>query len=73
MLSPSEGWAIGDMGFIMHYANGQWQALGSKVSVTDLRSIYMVSPDSGWIVGDHQILRYQKDAQLEVRWIPYQW
>lgn len=66
MLSPSEGWAVGEKeatqdlengatgmtynGVILHYTNGRW-AVSATHPLAYLYSISMVSPTEGWAAG----------------------
>lgn len=69
MISPSEGWAVGAGGAIMHFMSGQWMPVASPTT-EKLNSIYMLSSSEGWAVGDNgTILHYtggnwQKDPSL---------
>jgi photosystem II stability/assembly factor-like uncharacterized protein len=57
MVSPTEGWAVGNDHFILHFHNQQWtwQAIPSG----SLDSIAMISPTEGWAVGlEGSILHY---------------
>jgi photosystem II stability/assembly factor-like uncharacterized protein len=58
MVSPDEGWAVGDEGVILHYHNGTWGEFQNPTGQT-LYSVVMVSPDEGWAVGDGVIVHYQ--------------
>jgi photosystem II stability/assembly factor-like uncharacterized protein len=58
MLSPDEGWAVGDEGVILLYYNGAWRQVQSPTSQA-LSSVVMVSPLEGWAVGDGVIIHYQ--------------
>ncbi len=59
MVSPTEGWAVGDKGVILHYNGGRWQQAGSRVQDGSyLNSISMDSTDDGWAVGDGIMLHY---------------
>ncbi len=50
MVSPIEGWAVGDGGSIYHYYGGAWNAFASPI-FTPLESVFMLSPTEGWAVG----------------------
>ncbi len=59
MISSDEGWAVGNEGVIMHYANGAWTMAQSPTG-EDLSSVVMVSASEGWAIGNHgTILHYQ--------------
>ncbi|HID87040.1 MAG TPA: hypothetical protein EYP55_06620, partial [Anaerolineae bacterium] len=51
MVSPDEGWAVGEQGIILHYQDGQWSRYDSPTRI-NLNGIDMVSANDGWIVGD---------------------
>lgn len=65
LVSPSEGWAVGSQGTMLHYLNGTWSSYTDTIpletahptsatgdlSQVDLTSISMVTPDEGWAVG----------------------
>lgn len=50
MLSPTEGFAAGEGGAIVHYAHGRWDRVDEPTGV-DLNGIAMTSPTEGWAVG----------------------
>lgn len=50
MLSPSEGWIVGQDGAIAHFQNGTWTRWPTTAP-GDINSITMVSPTDGWIAG----------------------
>ena len=53
MFSPTEGWAVGTGGNIIHYMAGTWTGPVSPGTTSNtLRSIFMVSSTEGWTVGD---------------------
>ncbi len=58
MVSPTEGWAVGDKGVILHYTGGRWRQTASPVQAGYLGSISMTSPTDGWAVGGDNVLRY---------------
>ncbi len=58
MVSPDEGWAVGDEGVILHYHNGAWGEFQNPTGQA-LYNVVMVSPDEGWAVGDGVIVHYQ--------------
>jgi hypothetical protein len=57
MLSPNEGWAVGNSGTVLHYTVtggvGSWNvvAVGGLDPTANLNSIFMLTPTSGWAVG----------------------
>jgi hypothetical protein len=54
MLSPDEGWAVGDN--ILHWDGREWRVVPSPAG--HLFDIDMLSPDEGWAVGDNVILHW---------------
>ncbi|HEY7355111.1 MAG TPA: hypothetical protein VH590_01560, partial [Ktedonobacterales bacterium] len=58
MISPDEGWAVGDNVTILHYAQGHWSLVQPRLtnpanSRNDrLMSLSMASAKEGWAVGD---------------------
>lgn len=77
MVSPSEGWAGGQMDsfatgletVLLHYVNGQWEATSPSYSGS-IGAIVMVSATEGWAAvgggGAAGFLHYQNG-----RWAPY--
>ncbi|PZS04626.1 MAG: hypothetical protein DLM69_01620 [Candidatus Chloroheliales bacterium] len=55
MVSPTEGWVVGNKGVILHYNGGRWQQLSSPVQGGYLTGVSMVSPDDGWAVGQARV------------------
>ena len=52
MISPTEGWAVGDGGIIIHYSSGTWTGPFSPGAVSNnLFSVFMVSSTEGWAFG----------------------
>jgi len=61
MVSPNEGWAVGDQATVLHYTVtggiGTWNVVAvgglpsSQLPPPNLNSVYMLSPISGWAVG----------------------
>jgi photosystem II stability/assembly factor-like uncharacterized protein len=56
--SPTDGWAVGDSGALLHYTGGQWQAVSDPASLFFPDSVAMDSPTGGWAVGTYTILHY---------------
>jgi len=60
MISPTEGWAVGDYGLLLHYTNGAWatntisnpQPYYNFGNLDMLKSVSMVNAGDGWAVGD---------------------
>jgi hypothetical protein len=50
LVSPSEGWAVGEAGTILHLSGGRWSAVASPTSA-DLYGVALASADEGWAVG----------------------
>ncbi|MBF6613144.1 MAG: S-layer homology domain-containing protein [Chloroflexi bacterium] len=51
MVSPTDGWAVGDGGTLLHYNGTAWSP-SSSISTTDtLVDVFMLSPTNGYIVG----------------------
>ena len=49
MVSPNEGWAVGQEVTLLHYQDGNWSVVASPVPATmSLGEITMVSADEGW-------------------------
>jgi hypothetical protein len=49
MVSPTEGWAVGVVGTILHYSDGSWCRASSPIKLLD--SVAMASPTAAWAVG----------------------
>lgn len=50
MLSPTEGWAAGEGGALLHFAGGRWTRVSDPTGA-DLNGIAMAAPGEGWAVG----------------------
>ncbi len=50
MTSPTDGWAVGDAGLIIHYKDSKWSVADTSTSV-NFWGLAMTSPDEGWAVG----------------------
>jgi photosystem II stability/assembly factor-like uncharacterized protein len=58
MVSPSEGWAVGEFAAILHYVSASWVS-GINFGTTGIVYFYgvaMASPSEGWTVGEHGTL-----------------
>jgi photosystem II stability/assembly factor-like uncharacterized protein len=55
--SPTNGWAVGLHGAIMHYDGTSWTSVTSPTTYV-LRDVVLSSANDGWAVGDHTILHY---------------
>ena len=82
MLSPNEGWAIGDNATILHYTVssgvGTWNTLvvsGNPTLSTDanLTSIFMLSPSDGWAVGGVQAAGSYSAGPVIIHWDGTHW
>ena len=51
MVSPDDGWAVGQSGEIKHWDGSKWTDVGGYDSSSTLNSVVMVSADDGWAVG----------------------
>jgi photosystem II stability/assembly factor-like uncharacterized protein len=51
MISPNEGWGIGNLGTIYHYTGSNWQ-LHYTVAGRNLNDIEFTNANNGWVVGD---------------------
>jgi hypothetical protein len=52
MISPTEGWAVGDGGIIIHYSGGTWSGpVSPGTTSNNLFSVFMVSSTEGWAFG----------------------
>ncbi len=49
-LSPSEGWAVGDAGAILHWDGAAWSPVLSPTDL-NLAGVAFASPTDGWAVG----------------------
>jgi hypothetical protein len=49
MVSPTDGWGVGDLGLILHYNGQSWRSVKSPTTV-DLASITMLSATDGWVI-----------------------
>jgi len=63
MVSPTDGWAVGQRGIIIRWDGTNWNNVTSPNNYRWLWSVHMVSPTDGWIVGaDGTIYRWQEEA-----------
>jgi len=51
MVSPNEGWAVGDKGTLLHLAGGAWTAISSPTQEVLLGVALTPSDSEGWAVG----------------------
>lgn len=67
MVSPTEGWAVGDNGNIIHQMDGTWTAV-NRLTNEFLTSVAMVSANEGWAVGNSgTILHYTNGAWTRIK------
>jgi photosystem II stability/assembly factor-like uncharacterized protein len=66
-VSPTEGWAVGELFGIWHYKGGMWEQVESNPIGAGLNSVSMVSADEGWAVGGATILHYNGNKWKEVQ------
>jgi hypothetical protein len=55
MYSPTEGWAVGDNGTILHWNGANWVLADSPVT-SRLNAIALSSATEGWAVGDEGVI-----------------
>ena len=68
MTSADEGWAVGDLGTILHYTEGSWREVPSPVThdlIRNLTNVYMTSPDEGWAVGTFSTIIHYINGKWE--------
>ncbi|HET6312264.1 MAG TPA: hypothetical protein VFH60_00390, partial [Chloroflexia bacterium] len=66
MVSPDEGWAVGNFGLLSHYMNGTWE----RVETNDMapwHDVNMVSRDEGWAGTTAGLMRYDGTNWVPVR------
>lgn len=56
MVSPSDGWAVGDYGTLLRYDGNRWSPQPIPIPGRTLRAVAMTSPREGWITGDRVVL-----------------
>lgn len=62
VISPTEGWAVGESGTILHYHGGSWSRASSPTNMY-LDSVAMDSPTDGWAVGGGGTIVHYSDMQ----------
>ena len=65
MFSPTDGWAVGDAGALMHYTNSTWTQVKNATDISNvlLSSVSFTSSHDGWAVGGlGTILHYQNST-----------
>jgi photosystem II stability/assembly factor-like uncharacterized protein len=55
MVSASEGWAVGNGGVLIHYADGVWKQVPSPTR-ENLSGVTFTSASEGWAVGDQHVI-----------------
>ena len=50
MVDSNDGWAVGELGTIIHWNGTQWNIVTSPTTQI-LRSVFMINPNDGWAVG----------------------
>jgi hypothetical protein len=57
LVSPTEGWAVGDNGRIWRLFNGSWSTFTSPTG-SNLYAVYAINSNEAWAVGQGVIIRY---------------
>lgn len=66
MLSPTDGWIVGDFGKILRYQGGRWTAVDSPTAEF-LKTLSLTTAGTGWAGGgNNTLLRYQGDQWTAV-------
>lgn len=65
MASPTDGWAVGDSGTILHYSRGTWSKASSPTGLI-LFSVAMVSSTDGWAVGEAGTILHYRDGAWSI-------
>ena len=65
MVTPSDGWIVGDGGVILHYSGGTWNSYTSPTT-TDLNSVFMVSSTEGWAVGLNGLILHYSEGSWSI-------
>lgn len=61
LVSPDEGWAVGERGAILHYQGGRWQPWKGSPTGNHLFSLSFLNAEEGWAVGAWgTVLRYTR-------------
>lgn len=67
LVSPTQGWAVGEAGTIAHWNGLSWTIIESRPTANTLWDVQMVSQAQGWAVGDSgTILRYLSAGATQV-------
>jgi photosystem II stability/assembly factor-like uncharacterized protein len=69
MVSPTDGWAVGNQGLILHYDGRSWSTVKSPTNET-LLSIKMLSATDGWASGENSSPR---DPALILHYDGHMW
>ena len=55
MVSPTDGWAVGEGGIILHWNGSVWSQVTSPITGW-LLSVAMVSTTDGWAIGEGGVI-----------------
>jgi hypothetical protein len=55
MVTPSDGWAVGNSGLILHWNGITWAPVSSPTAA-NLTAVEIVSPNDGWALGSGGVL-----------------
>lgn len=70
MVSPTDGWGVGDSGAILHWDGSSWNLVSSSTT-SDLHSVALASSIDGWAVGDKgTILRWNGSEWIDFNPLP---
>jgi hypothetical protein len=65
LLSPGEGWAVGDSGVILHYHNSAWNVVSPSPTSSTLNSVSFLPNGEGWAVGRQGTILHYRDGIWE--------
>lgn len=74
MISPQDGWAVGELGTILRYDGRVWNPQPAPMAEVNLRDVAMASEREGWIVGEQVVFRTHPSPprfQDQSRWPGY--
>lgn len=58
-VSPSDVWAVGDLGTVLHWDGATWSVVGAGFSsLSDLRAVHALGPNDVWIGGTGGAIRH---------------
>lgn len=73
-LSADNGWAVGDLGVILHWDGKQWTRVTAPTSEDDiLEGVDFASPDLGWAVGVTGIAQPSTLRRVMLEWDGTAW